>query len=170
VPREREREEGVVVGARAKGDTTCGDDRYRRPDGVDDATVAAVGAVTEAIEWLERARGHLYDFHQLVGHVDELLSEAAEQLRAAERADHADIVEREAVGRNVIDGRWTFQLVDEFEDHYYLPLRAVERQLRDELLAGRRHVYEAEMKQRRHRPGRAGEAHPTGDDPPASLR
>ena len=159
-----------MVGAQTKRDVTCDDDGYRRPDGVDDATVAAVGAVTEAIEWLERARGHLYDFHQLVGHADELLGDAAEQLRAAQRGEQADTVEREAVGRNVIDGRWTFQLVDEFEDHYYLPLRAVERQLRDELLAGRRHVFEAEMKQRRHRPGRAGEDRPTGDDPPASPR
>lgn len=28
-----------------------------RPAGVSDATVEAVGAVTEALEWVERARG-----------------------------------------------------------------------------------------------------------------
>src|SRR3954454_5046751 len=95
------RAEGAMAGAQTKRDVTCDDDRYRRPDGVDDETVAAVGAVTEAIEWLERARGHLYDFHQLVGHADELLGDAAEQLRAAQRGEQADTVEREAVGRNV---------------------------------------------------------------------
>ena len=30
------------------------DDPHRRPEGVDDATVAAVGKVTEALEWVER--------------------------------------------------------------------------------------------------------------------
>src|SRR5690606_3294937 len=36
----------------------------RRPAGVDDDTVAAVGKLGEALEWVERARGRLYDFHQ----------------------------------------------------------------------------------------------------------
>lgn len=37
------------------------------PDGVDEATVEAVGKLTEALETVERARGHLYSFHQLTG-------------------------------------------------------------------------------------------------------
>ena len=32
----------------------------RRPDGVSDETVEAAGAVSEALEFVERARGHLY--------------------------------------------------------------------------------------------------------------
>lgn len=40
---------------------------HQRPEGVDDATVAAAGKLAEALEWIERARGRLYDFHQLVG-------------------------------------------------------------------------------------------------------
>ena len=35
-----------------------------------DAAVAAAGKMTEALETLERARGHLYSFHQLVGGAD----------------------------------------------------------------------------------------------------
>ena len=33
--------------------------------GLDDA----VGKATEALEYVERARGHLYAFHQLIGRV-----------------------------------------------------------------------------------------------------
>jgi hypothetical protein len=49
-----------------------------RPEGVDDATVEAVGAVSEALECVERARGDLYSFHQLMGHADLLLGEACD--------------------------------------------------------------------------------------------
>ena len=50
------------------------------------------------------------------------------------------------VGRNVIEGRWTFQIVDEFGELYDLPFRQVEEKIRADLMAGRKHVYEAEMK------------------------
>ena len=51
------------------------DERHRRPPGADDATVEAVGKVSEALEWVERARGRLYDFHQMMGHADALFGE-----------------------------------------------------------------------------------------------
>src|SRR5215216_4415010 len=86
------------------------DDAHRRPDGVDDATVQAVGVVGEALEWLERARGRLYDFHQMVGHLDLKMGEAAQQLCACGHEEEASLIEREVVGRNVLDGRWTFQV------------------------------------------------------------
>lgn len=43
------------------------------PSGTTEATVLAVGRLSEAIEWVERARGRLYDFHQMIGHADEAL-------------------------------------------------------------------------------------------------
>lgn len=132
------------------------DDDHRRPPGVDDGTVEAVGTVGEALEWLERARGRLYDFHQMVGHLDLKMGEAAEQLRRCGHAELAELLERDVVGRNVLDGRWTFQVVEEFDDLYYEPIRAAERRVREELVAGRRHVFEAEMKEARRTHGRAG--------------
>src|SRR5918996_1195686 len=39
-------------------------------------TVDAVGKATEALEYVERARGHLYAFHQLIGRADLLFEEA----------------------------------------------------------------------------------------------
>jgi hypothetical protein len=132
------------------------DDDHRRPPGVDDATVEAVGTVGEALEWLERARGRLYDFHQMVGHLDLKMGEAAEQLRRSGHPEMAELLECEVVGRNVLDGRWTFQVIEEFDDLYYEPIRAAERRVRDELVAGRRHVHEAEMKEGGRTHGRAG--------------
>ena len=45
-------------------------ERHQVPDGVDEASVEAVGKLTEALETTERARGHLYSFHQLTGSAD----------------------------------------------------------------------------------------------------
>jgi hypothetical protein len=130
--------------------------KHLRPDGVDDATVEAVGAVSEALECVERARGALYSFHQLMGHADLLLGEACDNLREAGHVEAADRLESEVVGRNVIHGRWTFQIVEDFDDNYWSVFRDHERQLRDELQQGVRHVFEAEMKERRRTHGKRG--------------
>lgn len=53
-------------------------------------------------------------------------------------------------------GRWTFQIVEEYDDGYYALFAECERHARDELLAGRRHVFEAEMKQDARTPGEPG--------------
>jgi hypothetical protein len=130
--------------------------KHLRPDGVDDATVEAVGAVSEALEYVERARGELYAFHQLMGHADLLLGEACDKLRDAGHAEMADRLEEEVVGRNVLYGRWTFQIVEDFDDNYWSVFREHERQVRDELQHGLRHVFEAEMKERRRTHGKRG--------------
>lgn len=132
------------------------DDAHARPEGVSDATVEAVGKVSEALEYVERARGHLYSFHQLMGHTDLLLGEASDALRDAGHRDVADRLTEDMVGRNVIRGRWTFQVVEEFDDDYWSLLREHEKRVRDELLAGKRHVFEAEMKEDRRTKGRDG--------------
>jgi hypothetical protein len=128
----------------------------RRPDGVDDATVEAVGALSEALEWVERARGELYSFHQLMGRADLLLGEACDKLRDAGHDAVADRLEKEVVGRNVIYGRWTFQIVEDFDDNYWSVFRDHERRVRDELQQGVRHVFESEMKERRRTHGQSG--------------
>ena len=119
-------------------------------------TVEAVGKVTEALEFVERARGHLYSFHQLMGHADLLLGEACDALRKAGNDVVADRLETDMVGRNVIEGRWTFQIVEEFDDTYWSLFREHERRVRDELLDGVRHLHEARMKGQRRTHGRKG--------------
>jgi len=136
--------------------TIDGPDReHQRPEGVDDATVAAVGKVSEALEILEHARGYLYAFHRLTGTADLALGEAASMLRDAGHADLADLLEKDIVGRNVIHGRWTFQIVEDYDDNYYTAVKDAETQIRDEFVGGMRHLFEAEMKEDRRTHGRA---------------
>lgn len=132
------------------------DAEHARPEGVPDDAVRAAGTLSEALEYLERARGHLYSFHQLIGRADLLLDDVVEALRAIDRDDLAERVDGELLGLNVLDGRWTFQVVEEFDDGYYARFRELERAVRDELVAGRRHVLEAELKQRRRSTGIPG--------------
>jgi hypothetical protein len=140
------------------------DEQHRRPDGVDDTTVAALGKLSEALETVERARGHLYSLHQLIGHADLMLDDAIEQFRAAGHDGIADRIGTDLLGRNVIAGRWTFQIVEDFDDGYYALFRELDRRAREELAGGRRHLYEAEMKERRRTRGRPGhEARPGAD-------
>jgi hypothetical protein len=123
------------------------------PEGVDDTTVAAVGKLSEALETTERARGHLYSFHQLTGTADLQLGEAVDGLREAGHDELADRLERDLVGRNVLPGRWTFQIMEDYDDTYWSVFRAFEEQVRDELTAGRRHLHEANMKEDRRTQG-----------------
>ena len=138
------------------------DPAHQRPDGVDDATITALGKLSEALEVVEEARGLLYAFHRRCGTADLTLGEAVDQLREAGHAELADRIERELVGRNIIAGRWSFQVVEDYDDGYYATFRDLERQARDELVGGRRHLYEAEMKEDRRTDGLPGhEATPT---------
>lgn len=114
--------------------------------------VAAVGKASEALEWVERARERLYDFHQLVGHADLCFGHAAEALRRCGQDDWATRLSEEIVGRNVLDGRWTYQVVEEFDDGYYGAARSCEHALREALVDGHRHVFEAQLKERRRSP------------------
>ena len=127
---------------------------HRRPDGVDDNTVQAVDTFTRALETIEVARGHLLQWHRLTGTGDTQLTESVAQLRASGHDALADRVETELVGRNVIDGRWTFQVVEEYDDGYYADWKAMEHDVRHELVEGKRHLFEAEMKEDRRTHGR----------------
>ncbi|WP_375735331.1 hypothetical protein [Polymorphospora lycopeni] len=139
------------------------DQAHRRPADLDDVTVAALGKISEALETTERARGHLYSMHQLTGHADLQLDEAVELFRRAGHHGVADRIERELIGRNVIAGRWTFQIVEDYDDGYHATFRDLEAWARDDLAGGRRHLFEAEMKERRRTKGLAGhEARPAG--------
>lgn len=130
----------------------------RRPEGVSDATVEAVGKLSEALETIEEVRGRLYGLHRLTGSAGLALGKACDLLRKAGHDTLAARLETELVGRNVIQGRWTFQLVEEFDDGYHADFRRLEKVVRHELMAGRRHVFEAEMKADRRSDGRPGHA------------
>lgn len=122
---------------------------HQPPAGVDDPTIDALGKLSEALEAVEVARGNLYAFHRLCGTADLALGDAVELLRTAGHDDLADRIEGELVGRNILEGRWSFQLVEEYDATYYSAFRDLEQLARDQLAEGRRHLYEARMKEDR---------------------
>jgi len=130
------------------------DEAHRRPDGMDDDTVDALGKLSAALEVVEQARGFLYGFHRLTGKADLALGDAVDTLRRAGHTEFADQLDRDLVGRNVVEGRWTFQLVEDYDDGYYAAFREHEKNIRDSLGGGKRHLFEAEMKEARRTHGR----------------
>lgn len=129
-------------------------DSHFRPAGVSDAAVEGVGRLTEALEMVERARGALYEFHQLIGGADFKLDEAVDLLVEAGYTEMADLISKDLIGRNVVEGRWTFQLVEDFDDSYWDVFRHVERNIRNRVVGGSRHIWESELKERRRFHGR----------------
>lgn len=132
------------------------DHRHRRPDGVSDDDVRALGLLSEALETVEQARGNLYAFHQLSGRADLQLQDAVQALRDAGWRDIADRLADHLVGLNVLYGRWTYQIVEEYDDGYWSTFRRLEAEVRDTVADGRRHLLEAEMKARERTAGRPG--------------
>jgi hypothetical protein len=117
--------------------------------GMDEQAIEATGKLSEALEYIERARGHLFDLHQLIGHADLLLDEVLDSLEAQDRPDLQKLIRSQLYGRNVLGGKWTFELVEEFDDGFYAAWKDVEFEVRDELTDGKRHVLETRMKKDR---------------------
>ena len=144
-------------------DADLPDDTHQTPPGVDELTVEALGKLSEALEKVEIARGDLYRFHQMTGAADFALGDAVDLLRRAGHERFADRLDSELVGRNVLPGRWTFQIVEDYDDTYWSVFRALEQEARQELVGGTRHLHEARLKQQRRTTGRPGhEAAPGG--------
>ena len=136
--------------------STSTDPDHERPEGVSDATVEALGKLSAALDHVEDARGHLYAFHRLCGSAESTLEEATAMIRAAGHDDIADSLDTGVLGRNPLPGMWSFQMVEAYDDGYYAEAKAVQQRAIDELVEGRRHLFEAEMKELRRTPGRPG--------------
>lgn len=129
-----------------------------------DGVAQAVGRVTEALETIERARGHLYSFHQLTGRADLQLDEAVARLNEIGQTDLARRITSELIGRNVLLGRWSFQVVEEYDEGYYRCFKETEQLVRTRLTEGRRHVHEMALKQRRRTAGHPAHTATPGDE------
>ena len=51
------------------------------------------------------------------------------------------------VGRDVLPGQWTFQIVEAYDEQYWTVFRAMEQRAREQLGVDR-HLFEAELKYR----------------------
>jgi hypothetical protein len=127
----------------------------QRPAGVSDELVAALGKLSEALEVVEEARGLLYTFHRRSGTADRLLQEAVRALHDAGEPETAQQVADVLIGRDVIPGCWTFQIVEQYDAQYWQPFRAVDAEVRQRFAGGTAHLYEAEMKYDEQQPGAA---------------
>ena len=86
-------------------------------------------------------------------------------IRAAGHDDIADALDRDTLGRNPLPGMWSFQMVESYDDGYYADAKGIQQRAIEDLMAGRRHVFEAEMKELRRTRGREGhEATPDDAD------
>lgn len=121
---------------------------HARPTGLTDETVRALGSLSAALEVVEHARGHLYAFHRMSGSADLALQDAVRELREAGHVELADDIDLALVGRDVIDGRWTFELVEAYDAGYVTVFRAAEARARQLCGDSPPHIYEAEMKAR----------------------
>jgi hypothetical protein len=134
-----------MVGRHREG----GDMTPKSGPSVDSETIDAVGKASEALEYVERARGHLYAFHQLIGRADALFEESARRLADQGHGADAASLWRNVVGRDVLEGRWTYQIVEGFDDDYYNAARSEVVRLEQCLVDSRRHAHEQLMRQRR---------------------
>ena len=125
----------------------------QRPAGARDELVAALGKLSEALEVVEECRGLLYTFHRRSGRADLTLQEAVQALHDAGEHETAQQVADLLVGRDVIPGFWTFQIVEGYDAQYWQAFRAVEAAVRQRFADGAAHIYEAEMKHREQQPG-----------------
>jgi hypothetical protein len=116
------------------------------PDGVTDETVAALGELSAAFEVIEEARGHLYAFHRRSGKADLALQEAVDHLRKAGHPELADEIDEVLVGRDVVPGLWTYQIVESYDRTYYDVWKAAVEKAERVAGHGTPHLAESDMK------------------------
>ncbi|WP_267641941.1 hypothetical protein [Haloarchaeobius amylolyticus] len=102
-----------------------------------------------ALEWLRRAHGHLLEFHHGIGHAMDHLDGAEELLRESGHTDLADQIRDKHLPRGVIDrgpgaegDRWSYDVVETFEDGFLGDVIEFEAQTRSAVADGARHVSE----------------------------
>jgi len=109
---------------------------------------AALHRAGLGIEWLRRAHGSLVEFHHATGHAMDHLYEAETTLRDCGHTELADQLRDELLPRGAVEDRWTYDLLESFDDGLLADATAVERGLREELADGQRHITERKQERR----------------------
>jgi len=107
-----------------------------------EAVRAACHEIELGLEWFQRAQGHLLEFHHSVGHAIDHLSAAEYHLRDCGHADLADRLRDEFLPAGVVDDRWSYDVVEEFQTGVLADVQSFERTVRNRLADGTRHVTE----------------------------
>jgi len=108
-----------------------------------EAELEALHEVELGLEWAQRAQGCLLEFHHATGHGMDHLCRAEEQFREAGHDDLADTIRDDLLPHGVVDeDRWSYDVLEHFQESLLAETRALERQVRRELADGKRHVRE----------------------------
>lgn len=118
-------------------------------DDLTDTEREALHEVELGLEWLQRAQGHLIEFHHATGHGMDHLDCAKSLLRESGHAALADDLETTVLPHGVVDGdRWSYDVLESFQDTIHTEIRRFEREVRQELADGTRHVRERRQERR----------------------
>jgi len=104
--------------------------------------IAALHSVELGREWLNRAHGSLIEFHHSTGHAMDHLDDAEDSLREAGHEELANHLRDEVLPRGAIEDRWTYDLLETFEAGLHDDVTGYEKQVREAVADGRRHVAE----------------------------
>lgn len=121
---------------------------------VNDIDCDSLHEVELCIERLHRAHGHLVAFHHNIGRGMNHLAAAEQGLRDAGHRDIADTIRDNYLPRGVIagdgspdpiDGRWSYDILENFEDVFLTDIVDYGREIHERLSGGARHVAEREQ-------------------------
>jgi len=121
------------------------DDKQPASD-LDQKEIDAIHEVELGVEWLTRAHGALLEFHHGTGHAMEHLAAAESLFRERGHEALADDIKHRFLPRGVIDqDRWSYDVLETFEDGMLADVDAFEERARREVTGGRRHVAEQQQ-------------------------
>ncbi|MFB6304139.1 MAG: hypothetical protein ABEH47_03160 [Haloferacaceae archaeon] len=108
----------------------------------------ALHEVQLGVEHLHRAYGHLLAFHHAVGHAMDRFAAIEDDLRAVGYDEYASELRDDHLPAGVVGDRWSYELVEEFQDGFLAEMTGFEHRLREDVAGGRRHVTEREQQRR----------------------
>jgi hypothetical protein len=117
-----------------------------RPD-VDAQEREALHELQLGIEHIHRAYGHLLAFHHQTGRAMDRFAAAEALLDKADHGELSETIHQEILPAGVIDDRWSYELVEAFEQGFLMTVRRFEQRARKTLADGVSHV--AERRQQR---------------------
>ena len=126
--------------------------------------LTAIHRVELGLEWLHRAHGALVAFHHKTGHAMDHLATAEELFRESGHDELADRLRDEMLPRGVVPredggpGRWTYELLEAFEEDLYADTRTFEVEAREAVTDGLRHAAERRQQAEWRRRAAGGEA------------
>ena len=108
----------------------------------------AAAKLSEALEYVERARGRPTPSTSSPA-TRTCCWTRSSRLWRDRSPDLIETIRHQLYGLDVLFGRWTFEVVEEFDSGFYAAWLDVEKQVRQELTGGRRHTFEARLKAER---------------------